>query len=88
MRHFGRFPHRNPLLGRITTNDEKAFLDLTSRLLDEAVDLAKAEASSETFGSGRGERIECSSDQTRRHAVAREVRFRRDGGARRLPPMY
>ncbi len=25
--HFGRFPHRNPVLGRETTADEQAFLD-------------------------------------------------------------
>jgi uncharacterized protein (DUF924 family) len=24
---FGRFPHRNPLLGRVTTTEEQAFLD-------------------------------------------------------------
>ncbi len=24
---FGRFPHRNPVLGRATTPEEKAFLD-------------------------------------------------------------
>jgi uncharacterized protein (DUF924 family) len=24
---FGRFPHRNPVLGRVTTAEEKAFLD-------------------------------------------------------------
>ncbi|MCB1601691.1 MAG: DUF924 family protein, partial [Xanthomonadales bacterium] len=23
---FGRFPHRNPVLGRVTTAEEKAFL--------------------------------------------------------------
>ncbi|MFL9823473.1 DUF924 family protein [Rhodoplanes sp. SY1] len=27
IRRFGRFPHRNPLLGRQTTADEQAFLD-------------------------------------------------------------
>jgi len=27
IRRFGRFPHRNPLLGRATTPDEQAFLD-------------------------------------------------------------
>jgi uncharacterized protein (DUF924 family) len=27
IRRFGRFPHRNPLLGRATTADEQAFLD-------------------------------------------------------------
>lgn len=27
VRRFGRFPHRNPLLGRATTADEKEFLD-------------------------------------------------------------
>ena len=27
IRDFGRFPHRNPLLGRQTTADERAFLD-------------------------------------------------------------
>ena len=27
IRKFGRFPHRNAMLGRITTPDEKAFLD-------------------------------------------------------------
>jgi uncharacterized protein (DUF924 family) len=27
IRRFGRFPHRNPVLGRDTTPDEKAFLD-------------------------------------------------------------
>jgi uncharacterized protein (DUF924 family) len=27
IRRFGRFPHRNPLLGRSTTPDEQAFLD-------------------------------------------------------------
>lgn len=27
VRRFGRFPHRNPLLGRTTTPDEQAFLD-------------------------------------------------------------
>ena len=27
VRRFGRFPHRNPILGRITTPDEQRFLD-------------------------------------------------------------
>jgi uncharacterized protein (DUF924 family) len=27
IRRFGRFPHRNPLLGRVTTPEEQAFLD-------------------------------------------------------------
>jgi uncharacterized protein (DUF924 family) len=27
IRRFGRFPHRNPILGRTTTPDEQAFLD-------------------------------------------------------------
>lgn len=27
IRRFGRFPHRNPILGRVTTPDEQAFLD-------------------------------------------------------------
>ena len=27
IRRFGRFPHRNPILGRITTPEEQAFLD-------------------------------------------------------------
>jgi uncharacterized protein (DUF924 family) len=27
IRRFGRFPHRNPVLGRATTADEQAFLD-------------------------------------------------------------
>ncbi len=27
IRRFGRFPHRNPVLGRITTPEEQAFLD-------------------------------------------------------------
>jgi uncharacterized protein (DUF924 family) len=27
IRRFGRFPHRNALLGRITTPEEQAFLD-------------------------------------------------------------
>jgi uncharacterized protein (DUF924 family) len=27
IRRFGRFPHRNPVLGRVTTADEQAFLD-------------------------------------------------------------
>jgi uncharacterized protein (DUF924 family) len=27
IRRFGRFPHRNPLLGRQTTPDEQAFLE-------------------------------------------------------------
>jgi uncharacterized protein (DUF924 family) len=27
IRRFGRFPHRNPVLGRKTTDEEKAFLD-------------------------------------------------------------
>jgi uncharacterized protein (DUF924 family) len=27
IRRFGRFPHRNPVLGRTTTKEEKAFLD-------------------------------------------------------------
>jgi uncharacterized protein (DUF924 family) len=27
IRRFGRFPHRNAVLGRITTPDEQAFLD-------------------------------------------------------------
>ncbi len=27
IRRFGRFPHRNPLLGRVTTREEQAFLD-------------------------------------------------------------
>ena len=27
IRRFGRFPHRNPVLGRETTPQEKAFLD-------------------------------------------------------------
>lgn len=27
IRRFGRFPHRNPVLGRTTTPDEKRYLD-------------------------------------------------------------
>jgi uncharacterized protein (DUF924 family) len=27
IRRFGRFPHRNPILGRSTTAEEQAFLD-------------------------------------------------------------
>ncbi len=27
IRRFGRFPHRNPILGRVTTSEEQAFLD-------------------------------------------------------------
>jgi uncharacterized protein (DUF924 family) len=27
IRRFGRFPHRNPILGRVTTPEEQAFLD-------------------------------------------------------------
>jgi uncharacterized protein (DUF924 family) len=27
IRRFGRFPHRNRILGRITTSEEQAFLD-------------------------------------------------------------
>jgi len=27
IRRFGRFPHRNPMLGRITTPEEQAFLN-------------------------------------------------------------
>ena len=27
VRRFGRFPHRNPILGRVTTPEEQAFLD-------------------------------------------------------------
>ena len=27
VRRFGRFPHRNPMLGRVTTPEEQAFLD-------------------------------------------------------------
>jgi uncharacterized protein (DUF924 family) len=27
IRHFGRFPHRNRILGRVTTPQEQAFLD-------------------------------------------------------------
>ena len=27
IRRFGRFPHRNPILGRATMADEQAFLD-------------------------------------------------------------
>ncbi len=27
IRRFGRFPHRNPVMGRVTTQEEKAFLD-------------------------------------------------------------
>ena len=27
IRRFGRFPHRNPVLGRATTPEEQAFLD-------------------------------------------------------------
>jgi uncharacterized protein (DUF924 family) len=27
IRRFGRFPHRNRVLGRMTTSDEQAFLD-------------------------------------------------------------
>lgn len=27
IRRFGRFPHRNPMLGRITTSEERAFLN-------------------------------------------------------------
>ena len=27
IRRFGRFPHRNPALGRDTTEEERAFLD-------------------------------------------------------------
>ena len=27
VRRFGRFPHRNPILGRVTTPDEQAYLD-------------------------------------------------------------
>jgi uncharacterized protein (DUF924 family) len=27
IRRFGRFPHRNAALGRITTREEQAFLD-------------------------------------------------------------
>jgi uncharacterized protein (DUF924 family) len=27
VRRFGRFPHRNPILGRTTTEDEQRFLD-------------------------------------------------------------
>jgi uncharacterized protein (DUF924 family) len=27
VRRFGRFPHRNPLLGRVTTAEEQRFLD-------------------------------------------------------------
>jgi uncharacterized protein (DUF924 family) len=27
IRRFGRFPHRNPILGRVTTAEEQAFLD-------------------------------------------------------------
>jgi uncharacterized protein (DUF924 family) len=30
IRRFGRFPHRNPILGRATTADEQAFLDSDS----------------------------------------------------------
>jgi uncharacterized protein (DUF924 family) len=27
VRRFGRFPHRNAMLGRVTTEEEQAFLD-------------------------------------------------------------